>query len=164
METYMTRSTALLVLGLAVIGVSTSAGAQSIGGQRIVKVDSTVDERLLVKAENNWAQAVIKRDAKAIRALVDPRWVYTDESGTMTREQGITAFTTGTDTVRQAGNDGMNIILHGKDVAVVTGVLWMRGRGPNGDFVHRYRYTDVWRREQGVWRCIASQDYLLPAS
>jgi hypothetical protein len=80
----------------------------------------------------------------------------------MTREEGITAFTTGTDTVQQAGNEQMRVVLHGNTVAVVTGILWMRGRGPNGAFVHRYRYTDTWMRKQGVWRCIASQDLLLP--
>jgi ketosteroid isomerase-like protein len=80
----------------------------------------------------------------------------------MTREQGITAFTTGTDTVLQAGNEEMKIIIHRPNVAVVTGILWMRGRGPGGAFLHRYRYTDTWLRDQGTWRAIASQDMLLP--
>ena len=124
--------------------------------------DSSLDERTLAKLENDWAQAVIRRDAKAIRALVAPQWVYTDESGTMTREQGITAFTTGTDTVLMAGNEQMKITLYENKVAVVTGILWMRGRGPNGPFLHRYRYTDTWLRQRGTWRAIASQDYLLP--
>ena len=124
--------------------------------------DSSLDERTLAKLENDWAQAVIRRDAKAIRTLVAPQWVYTDESGTMTREQGITAFTTGTDTVLMAGNEQMKITLYENKVAVVTGILWMRGRGPNGPFLHRYRYTDTWLRQRGTWRAIASQDYLLP--
>ena len=81
----------------------------------------------------------------------------------MTREQGITAFTTGTDTVLMAGNEQMKVILYDQNAAVVTGILWMRGRGPNGPFVHRYRYTDTWLRQRGTWRAIASQDYLMPA-
>ena len=125
--------------------------------------DSSLDERTLVKLENDWAQAVIRRDAKAIRVLVAPQWVYTDESGTMTREQGITAFTTGTDTVLMAGNEQMKVILYEHNAAVVTGILWMRGRGPNGPFLHRYRYTDTWLRQRGTWRAIASQDYLMPS-
>jgi ketosteroid isomerase-like protein len=131
-------------------------------GARSAK-DSTLDERTLVKLENDWAQAVIRRDAKGIRTLVAPQWVYTDESGTMTREQGITAFTTGTDTVLMAGNEQMKITLYDNKVAVVTGILWMRGRGPNGPFLHRYRYTDTWLRQRGTWRAIASQDYLMPS-
>jgi ketosteroid isomerase-like protein len=162
----MTRTIVPLLAILALAGAplpALRAQTETVGGQRVPRSDSTLEDRTLVKLENDWAQAVIRRDAKKIRSLVDPRWVYTDESGTMTREQGITAFTTGTDTVQVAGNDDMHIILHGSTVAVVTGVLWMRGRGPNGAFEHRYRYTDTWLRVRGVWRCIASQDLLLQA-
>ena len=158
--TYRSLLRIVIVLS-ATVSLAATVSAQSIGGQRVARADSTIDEKMLVKLENNWAKAVIRRDAKALRTYVDPRWVYTDESGTMTREQGITAFTTGTDTVTEAGNEEMHIIIHNRSVAVVTGILWMRGRGPNGAFEHRYRYTDTWLREQGVWRCIASQDYLL---
>lgn len=151
----------LLALVLAVLALpSRSAIAQSIGGRKIDVPDSSYDVRTLVKLENQWAQAVIRRDARAIRKLVDAQWVYTDENGLMTREEGITAFTTGTDTVQQAGNEDMKVLMH-RNVAVVTGILWMQGRGPNGPFTHRYRYTDTWMRKEGVWRCIASQDLLL---
>jgi ketosteroid isomerase-like protein len=150
-----------LLLCLTLIATPSVLAAQTTGA-RSAK-DSSFDERTLVKLENDWAQAVIRRDAKGIRTLVTPQWVYTDESGTMTREQGITAFTTGTDTVLMAGNEQMKITLYDNKVAVVTGILWMRGRGPNGPFLHRYRYTDTWLRQRRTWRAIASQDYLMPA-
>ena len=149
-----------LLFCLTLLIVPSVAAAQ--GTRARAAKDSSLDERTLAKLENDWAQAVIRRDAKAIRTLVAPQWVYTDESGTMTREQGITAFTTGTDTVLMAGNEQMKITLYENKVAVVTGILWMRGRGPNGPFLHRYRYTDTWLRQRGTWRAIASQDYLLP--
>ena len=119
-------------------------------------------ERRLYALENEWAQGVVKRDAAVIRRLVAPRWIYSDESGTMNREQGIASFTSGSDTVTAAGNDGMHAIVYG-NTAIVTGILWMRGRGSGGAFEHRYRYTDTWMRLGGRWQCIASQDYLLPA-
>jgi len=118
-------------------------------------------ERQLVQLENDWAQAVIRRDAAAMRRIVAPRWVYSDESGIMEREAGIKAFTAGTDTVTSAGNDEMRVLTYG-NTAVVTGILWMRGRGPKGAFLHRYRYTDTWMKLDGRWQCIASQDYLMP--
>jgi ketosteroid isomerase-like protein len=118
-------------------------------------------QRELERLENDWAQAVIRRDAAAMRRLVAPGWVYSDESGIMTREAGIKAFTAGTDTVTSAGNEEMRVHAYG-NTAVVTGILWMRGRGPKGAFLHRYRYTDTWTKLDGRWQCIASQDYLLP--
>ena len=118
-------------------------------------------QRELERLENEWAQAVIRRDAAAMRRLVAPGWVYSDESGIMDREAGIKAFTAGTDTVTSAGNEQMRVQVYG-NTAVVTGILWMRGRGPKGAFLHRYRYTDTWMKGDGRWQCIASQDYLLP--
>ena len=118
-------------------------------------------ERRLYALENEWAQGVVKRDASVIRRLVAPRWIYSDEGGTMNREQGIASFTGGTDTVTTAGNDGMHAIAYG-NTAIVTGILWMRGRGSGGAFERRYRYTDTWMKLGGRWQCIASQDYLLP--
>ena len=123
--------------------------------------DTTATQRTLYRLENNWAQAVVKRDASAIRRLVAPKWVYSDESGLMNREQGIAAFTSGADTVSQAGNEQMHAIVYG-NTAVVTGILRMRGRGGQGAFDHRYRYTDTWMKLGGRWQCIASQDYLMP--
>ena len=121
----------------------------------------TSTERELFRLEDRFAQAVVKRDAAALRRMVAPRWVYSDESGVMEREAGVKAFTSGSDTVTSAGNDRMRALVYG-NTAVVIGELWMRGRGAHGAFSHRYRYTDTWMKLDGRWQCIASQDYLLP--
>jgi ketosteroid isomerase-like protein len=71
-------------------------------------------------------------------------------------------FTSGADTVHAASNEGMRAFIYGNS-AVVIGVLRMKGRGPKGPFDNRYRYTDSWAMIDGQWRCVASQDYLMPA-
>jgi ketosteroid isomerase-like protein len=124
-------------------------------------VRQTPTERALFALENQWAQGVVKRDAATIRRMTAPRWIYSDESGTMNREQGVAAFTAGADTVTSAGNDEMHAAVYG-NTAVVTGILWMRGHNAQGAFDHRYRYTDTWMKLGGRWQCIASQDYLMP--
>jgi ketosteroid isomerase-like protein len=63
--------------------------------------------------------------------------------------------------VTSAGNDRMRALVYGT-TAVVIGELWMKGRGPQGAFTHRYRYTDTWAKLDGRWQCVASQDYLMP--
>ncbi len=119
------------------------------------------DEQALFQLENDWTQAVVKRDVAIMHRLTAPRWVYSDESGVMEREAGIKAFTTGSDTVRDASNEKMRALIYDKS-AVVIGVLVMKGRGPKGAFTNRYRYTDTWVKLDGRWQCIASQDYLMP--
>ena len=123
--------------------------------------DAGPAERALFRLEEDFARAVIARDAAALRRIVAPQWVYSDESGTMSRDEGVKAFTAGADTVRESGNEQMRAIVYG-NTAVVTGILWMRGRNANGAFLNRYRYTDTWLRINGRWRCIASQDYIMP--
>jgi ketosteroid isomerase-like protein len=146
---------ALLVLG----HVGPVARAQT---QSPAKASSTAAERELYRVEDAWAQAVVRRDAKALGRLIAPRWTYSDESGLMDRQAGIAAFVSGTDTVTEASNADMRAQVYG-NAAVVTGILRMKGRGPSGPFDRRYRYTDTWVRMDGRWQAVASQDYLMPA-
>jgi len=122
---------------------------------------ASADERELLRLEDTWAEALVKRDATFFRRTLHPRYVYSDERGVFTKEQVIAEQTAGTDTVQQAANEEMRVHLYGP-AAVVTGILVVRGRGKDGAFAHRYRYTDSWARSGGRWRMIASQDYDIP--
>lgn len=144
------RSVRLTNLTLAIILLASApiAGAQSA-------------EQALTRLENVFAQAVVRRDPKALEKITAPKWIYSDESGVMDRAQGIKVFTSGTDTVRSATNENMRTFVYGNS-AVVIGILRMKGRGAKGAFDNRYRYTDTWVLMDGQWRCVASQDYLIP--
>ena len=148
-------SVAAAIIVAAMMAVSSPATAQQAARQNSA-------ERELFRLENEWAHAVVKRDAAILHRMTAPRWVYSDESGVMEREAGIKAFTTGTDTVRDASNERMRALVY-DNAAVVIGVLVMKGSGASGPFTNRYRYTDSWVKLDGRWQCIASQDYLIPA-
>jgi ketosteroid isomerase-like protein len=139
------------------VATPSHAQARPSGGES----SSRAAERELYRIEDAWAQAAVRRDAKALGRLIAPRWVYSDESGVMNRDAGIAAFTTGTDTVSEASNSDMHANIYG-NAAVVTGILRMKGHGPGGPFDRRYRYTDTWVRLDGRWQAVASQDYLIP--
>jgi ketosteroid isomerase-like protein len=124
---------------------------------------ATAAERALYRIEDEWAQALVRRDVAAFRRIIDRRWVYTDERGLLNKEQFIADVTGGGDTVTAAGNEEMRARVFGT-VAVVTGILYTKGRGKDGPFDRRYRYTDTWLRRGGRWVCIASQDMLMPQS
>ena len=147
----------LLALACLLSCLATRADAQRPAPQG----DDRAVERMLYRLEDDWAQAVVRRDARALEPMVAARWVYTDESGVMDRAAGIRAFMTGTDTVRRASNSQMRAIVY-PGVAIVIGILQTSGRSPAGPFMRRYRYTDTWALIDGRWQCIASQDYLLP--
>jgi ketosteroid isomerase-like protein len=117
--------------------------------------------RQLYRLEDQWAAALVKRDSPFFRRTLHPDYVYSDERGTFNRDQVIADQVGGTDTVEYAANEDMRAHVHGT-AAVVTGILIVRGRGKDGRFEHRYRYTDTWISAKQGWLMIASQDYDIP--
>ena len=136
------------------IAISTVSSAQAS--------NSSSDARVLLRLEDAWTAAVVKRDAAFFRRNLHPDYVYSDERGTFNKEQVIAEQTGGADTVTSAENQDMHAHVHGS-AAAVTGILIIRGHRNSGKFEHRYRYTDSFVRESGRWLMFASQDYEIPA-
>ncbi len=122
---------------------------------------SRTTEQALFRLEDDWTRALVRRDAAGFDRILASAWVYSDEHGIIGKKAAIAEFTTGSDTVTAASNEGMKAYVYG-DAAVVIGVLITEGRGKSGPFRHRYRYTDTWARIGTRWRCVASQDYDIP--
>jgi hypothetical protein len=113
-----------------------------------------------IQLEDQWTTALVKRDAATFERLLAPKFVYTEDASVMNRGEVIKSVT-GPDRVEWARNEGMRVHDFG-DVQVITGVLHLRGRGKSGAFDRRYQFTDTWQRQNGRWRIIAAQDYLIP--
>jgi hypothetical protein len=119
------------------------------------------DSLALVRLEDGWAQALVKRDGAFFSRTLAPGFVYTEDNRLMTRDEVIHEAITGADTVTAAHNEGMVVHLFGT-TGVVTGLLVIEGRSNRIPFVRRYRFTDTWMKQTPGWRIIAAQDYLIP--
>ena len=128
---------------------------------RLVAQSSSSAAQQLRRLEDGWTAALVKRDAAYFRRNLHPDYVYSDERGVFNKEQVIAEQISGTDSVTSAENQDMRVHVHGS-AAAVTGILIVRGRGKDGAFEHRYRYTDSFVREGGRWLMFASQDYEIP--
>ncbi|MFL5574646.1 MAG: nuclear transport factor 2 family protein [Gemmatimonadaceae bacterium] len=148
----MTRLLALAPLLLA-LTVPPAAAAQT-----------SPDARALLRLEDQWAAAVVKRDGATFQRLLAPGFVYTENDQTMSRDDVLRSVTAGSDSVTEAHNEGMQVHAYGPATAVVTGWLAMRGRGSGGPFDRRYRFTDTWVKSGGRWRIVAAHDYLGPVA
>lgn len=118
-------------------------------------------EQTLLRLEDEWARALVRRDSATFDRLLAPRFVYTENDQVMTKAQLIEAVVRGADTVESAGNEDMKASVY-PNMAVVTGWLVVKGRGKEGAFNRRFRYTDTWIYQSGRWRVIAAHDYLAP--
>src|SRR5712664_1381137 len=120
------------------------------------------DTRTLLRLEDEWASALVKRDSVGFERLLDPGFVYTENAQMMDRATVLHAVVAGSDTVATAHNEAMRVHGYGPVTAVVTGWLVVRGRGANGAFDRRYRFTDTWVKRAGRWQIVAAQDYVAP--
>jgi ketosteroid isomerase-like protein len=113
-----------------------------------------------IQLEEQWANALVKRDTRTFDRLLAPGFIYTEDATVMNRDEVIKSIS-GPDRVEWARNEGLKIHDFG-DVQVITGVLHLRGRGKQGPFDRRFQFTDTWQRRNGRWQIIAAQDYLIP--
>jgi len=121
------------------------------------------DTRALLRLEDDWASALIKRDSVVFQRLLAPGFVYTENDQMMDRAAVLHAVVAGSDTVAAAHNEEMRVHRYGPVTAVVTGWLVVRGRGAHGAFDRRYRFTDTWVKRAGRWQIVAAQDYVAPS-
>ena len=120
------------------------------------------DSAALIKLEDDWARALVRRDTAAFQRLLAPGFVYSENDQTMTREEVLRGIVMGPDTVTAARNEDMKVHRFGT-TALVTGWLVVQGRGPTGVFEHRYRYTDTWMQTGTRWQIVGAHDYLAPS-
>ena len=129
-----------------------------------VAAKGATPEEVLLRNEDGWAAALVKRDAAYFDRMLAPSFVYTEDAKVMTRDDVLRDATSGTDTVTAAHNEDMVVHQAGPVTAVVTGILVVEGRSSGKHFVHRYRFTDTWvKQNDGQWQIVAAQDYLMPS-
>ena len=128
----------------------------------LVAQTQDADTRALLQLEDGWASALVKRDTVAFKQLLADGFVYTENDQVMDRAAVLESVSRGSDTVEAAHNEAMQVHRYGSVTAVVTGWLVVQGRGANGPFNRRYRFTDTWVKRNNEWQIVAAQDYLAP--
>lgn len=112
-------------------------------------------EQALMKAERDWADAMMKNDAGAIARIEadDYTYVMGDMSGD--RKRDLADANAGVFT-GSAELTEMKVRVYG-DAAVVTGNAFLRGAKYKGkDISGRYVFTDMFVKRDGGWQVVAS--------
>ena len=111
--------------------------------------------------ENAWAQAEAIHDAKALEPLLAETFAYTDDDGGfMNKDQWLAHVSRGDDHYQQLANEDQSVKVYG-DAAVVTGKYRARMEQNSKKVVLRGRFTDTWIKQNGTWKCVASQSTLI---
>ncbi len=119
-------------------------------------------ERALIKHENDTAVAFAKRDTAFFENTLADEWTIIDPTGEVSdKARQIREVKDGTFAVESMDNKEMKVRVYG-DAAVVTGLSEMKAKYKGEDISGTDRWTDVFVRRDGKWRCVASQATRVP--
>ena len=114
------------------------------------------DTQQLTRIENAFAEALAKNDAAAFRALIADDWkVVMGEGSVMTADQILNPLKDGKLKFSSFTVDELDVRIFG-DAAVVIGTNHTKGEWDGQDFTGKSRFTDVFVRIDGKWRCVSS--------
>ena len=84
-------------------------------------------EQELIKVENGWSDAVVKRDGPALQRLYADEYLYTDSDGVVrSKSQDIADITSGRAKIASFALDDLKVHVYG-ETAVVTGRNTLKG-------------------------------------
>ncbi len=116
----------------------------------------SADEQELLRLESQWNDALIKVDARFLDRIYADDFIMTDSEGVvLSKAQAIGIMTAGDDVVKSAVSDEFKIQIHG-DTAILNLRITTQETYKGQDASGSYRCTDIWRKQAGTWRCVAT--------
>ena len=114
-------------------------------------------EQELIKLENDWKGAVVKRDKSALQQLYADDYLSTDsEGGLWNKAEDISIDTTGVFKLESFKFADMKVRVYG-DVALVTGRISLAGTSNRQQLSSQFRFTDAFVKHDGRWQVASTQ-------
>ena len=130
------------------------AVAQAMAAEK--KAKNANDEQVIKQLEQEWAEALQKRDQAAIDRIVARDWMLTDPEGALiTKGQADADLNSGALKFESFKLDAMTVRVYG-DTAVVHGLETEKSSYKGKDTSGQYRFTDVFVKRNGRWQAIAT--------
>ena len=123
-------------------------------------------EMQVLQQERTWSRAILRHDIETIADLLAEDFVRTSPDGRVhNKAEAILEFDRDRDKYSASTFDDAKVRVYG-DVAIVQAAGIDRGTSAETGkpFSRRYRYTDVWVRRNGVWKCVATHASEYPAT
>ncbi|MGD0920661.1 MAG: nuclear transport factor 2 family protein [Terriglobia bacterium] len=112
-------------------------------------------EQELIKLENDWNNASVKRDLAALSRIVADDWTDIEPEGIFNKAQTLANLKSGEEVWTSAVADEMKVRVYG-DAAVVLGRNTVKAQYKGKDLSGQYRFTDTWVRKDSRWQCVAT--------
>jgi ketosteroid isomerase-like protein len=107
--------------------------------------------------------AIEHKDTKALDMLLDDTLVSVDTDGSkQSKKEFLAAIAASHDQEAQTVIEQTSVQVYG-DVAVVVGVLRMKGMDKGKPYTRRERFVDTWIKANNTWQCVATTGTLIAA-
>ena len=136
------------------------AGTQLLMAQDKGADTKTADE--LKQIENNWVTAAKAKDAARLGDILADGWVAIEWDGkTTTKTKALADLNKPGNSLDQIEMGPMTVRVFG-NTAVVTGSDTEKSKEDGKDTSGKYVWTDVFIKQNGKWRAVASQSAKVP--
>lgn len=115
------------------------------------------DETQIRKIEQDWIDALVKRDGTYLTNLEADDYTFTGPDGAVVDKQADIKNATGGDTIFDDFKiDSIQVRFYG-DAAIANGVGTIKGHVKGQDIGGQYSWTDVFAKRGGEWKAVAAQ-------
>jgi len=113
-------------------------------------------EQELIKIENGWVEAELKKDVALLDRILADDFTDTDPEGNvMTKAQDLEDLKSGALVATSMVLDNIKVRVYG-DMAVVTGRNTVKAQYKGKDVSGQRQWTDTFIRRDGRWQCVAT--------
>jgi ketosteroid isomerase-like protein len=147
----------LLVLAVAVLSMALLSHGQTNKQETATPGKPPKAEAAPQKLEQEWADAVKRRDIKKINGIQADEYVFTGPGGQIwTKAQALESVNNSDLEIDSFELSDINVRIYGETAVVTLRVVW-NGRFRGNDISGPQRMTDVFVKRDGRWQCVASQ-------
>jgi len=116
------------------------------------------DQQIIIKLEQGWNDAVLRKDTAFIDRLLADEFVATYDDGSRgDRKRELSLIAEATQQADSAVQDEFVVKVY-RDAAVVWFTLKLAGTRDGQHAEVTLHYTDVWVMRDGRWQCVSSQN------
>lgn len=128
-----------------------------------VPLEQNADEIELRRMERACSSSLVASDIKGLAEILAPDWkLVASDAAILTREQLFNDLRDGGLKFESYDSTDIEVRLYG-DAAIVIGIGKSTGKWKGEAFKQKERFTDVFVRTDGKWRCVSSQSSDFPA-
>jgi ketosteroid isomerase-like protein len=139
-----------LLIGVA---LAISASTQLL---RAADEKSKDAEQAIKKLEQEWADALVKRDQVVIDRIESPDWMLTDAEGNLVSKAKVDAdLKSGALVFESVHNDELRVRVFG-DTAIAYGLVTEKIKFQGKNTSDQCRFTDVFIKRDGRWQAIST--------